>query len=52
MNEQKSIENGFCQEIVLSCRDGIPQNWRDILSEKHCKPFESVVNEQSMMINE
>ena len=52
MNEQKSIENGFCQEIVLSCRDGIPQNWRDILSEKHCKPFESVVNEQSMMVNE
>ena len=52
MNEQKSIENGFCQEIVLSCRDGIPQNWRDILSEKHCKPFESIVNEQSMMINE
>ena len=52
MNEQKSIENGFCQEIVLSCRDGIPQNWRDILSEKYCKSFESIANEQSMMINE
>lgn len=47
MNASKTRENGFSQEVIDSFRNGIPENWRDVIMQHYVAPS-SISAESSM----
>ena len=47
MSEVKTRENGFNEEVINSFRNGIPENWRDVIL-KHHVALSSIPVESSM----
>ena len=47
MSEVKTRENGFNEEVINSFRNGIPENWRDMIL-KHHVALSSIPVESSM----
>lgn len=51
MNEVKTRENGFNEEVIDLFRNGIPENWRDLILQHHVAPS-SIPVESSMKFQE